>query len=314
VGAIDSRRSLLGHCADGPGVGVGAGRRSTQFQERPRKLDRSRYRSPRETRKIAQLPPRGSVDTVNADETLLAGTYIEGDRPQSSGGDKPYFRRDRRNSLKSSMLRPFPQYSNITDLWGDVGNSNYNSLQIYLNKRLSAGLTFNFNYVYAKAFDDTASNMVSAQSFTLGSAYNWKNQKAMTQLPGHTVNLLAVYQLPFGRNRTYLNSDGFVSKIAGVFLDKNTFVSPAAYAYGNTPRTNVYGIQNPGTHDEDISLKREFPIRENLKVAIQADAFNVFNLVTFAAPSTSVTSSNFGKISAQSNSPRILQLGARVSF
>jgi oligogalacturonide lyase len=46
----------------------------------------------RETRKIAQLPPRGSVDTVNADETLLAGTYIEGDRPQSSGGDKPYFR------------------------------------------------------------------------------------------------------------------------------------------------------------------------------------------------------------------------------
>ncbi len=31
-----------------------------------------------ETRKIAQLPPRGSVTTVNSDETLLAGTYIEG--------------------------------------------------------------------------------------------------------------------------------------------------------------------------------------------------------------------------------------------
>jgi oligogalacturonide lyase len=44
----------------------------------------------RETRKIAQLPPRGSVDTVNADETLLAGTYIEGDTSQS--GNKPYFR------------------------------------------------------------------------------------------------------------------------------------------------------------------------------------------------------------------------------
>ena len=32
-----------------------------------------------ETRTIAKLPPRGSVATVNADETLLAGTYIEGD-------------------------------------------------------------------------------------------------------------------------------------------------------------------------------------------------------------------------------------------
>ncbi len=30
------------------------------------------------TREIAKLPPRGSVSTVNADETLLAGTYIEG--------------------------------------------------------------------------------------------------------------------------------------------------------------------------------------------------------------------------------------------
>lgn len=32
-----------------------------------------------ETRKIAALPPRGGISTVNADETLLAGTYIEGD-------------------------------------------------------------------------------------------------------------------------------------------------------------------------------------------------------------------------------------------
>ncbi len=30
------------------------------------------------TRTIARLPPRGSISTVNADETLLAGTYVEG--------------------------------------------------------------------------------------------------------------------------------------------------------------------------------------------------------------------------------------------
>jgi oligogalacturonide lyase len=35
-----------------------------------------------ETRKIATLPPRGSISTVNADETLLAGTYIEGTEGQ----------------------------------------------------------------------------------------------------------------------------------------------------------------------------------------------------------------------------------------
>jgi oligogalacturonide lyase len=31
-----------------------------------------------DTREIGKLPPRGSVSTVNADESLLAGTYIEG--------------------------------------------------------------------------------------------------------------------------------------------------------------------------------------------------------------------------------------------
>jgi oligogalacturonide lyase len=37
------------------------------------------------TRMIAKLPARGSVVTVNADETLLAGTYIEGDGEDYGG-------------------------------------------------------------------------------------------------------------------------------------------------------------------------------------------------------------------------------------
>ena len=40
-----------------------------------------------ETKKIADLPRRGGISTVNADETLLAGTYIEGDG-QDYGGSR----------------------------------------------------------------------------------------------------------------------------------------------------------------------------------------------------------------------------------
>lgn len=40
-----------------------------------------------ETRRIAVLPPRGSVATVNADETLLAGAYTEG-RGREYGGNR----------------------------------------------------------------------------------------------------------------------------------------------------------------------------------------------------------------------------------
>lgn len=37
------------------------------------------------TRKLAALPPRGSIATVNADETLAAGTYIEGTAGEDYG-------------------------------------------------------------------------------------------------------------------------------------------------------------------------------------------------------------------------------------
>ena len=38
-----------------------------------------------QTRKLVTLPPRASIATVNADETLAAGTYIEGDTGQDYG-------------------------------------------------------------------------------------------------------------------------------------------------------------------------------------------------------------------------------------
>jgi oligogalacturonide lyase len=42
-----------------------------------------------ETRRIGKLPVRGSVATVNADETLLAGTYIEGNGQDFAGRNPP---------------------------------------------------------------------------------------------------------------------------------------------------------------------------------------------------------------------------------
>lgn len=42
-----------------------------------------------ETRKIGQLPRRGGISTVNADETLLAGTYIEGDGADYGANARP---------------------------------------------------------------------------------------------------------------------------------------------------------------------------------------------------------------------------------
>src|SRR5439155_24237965 len=101
---------------------------------------------------------------------------------------------------------------------------------------------------------------------------------------------------------------------APAYLDKNAFVSPAPFTYGNTPRTNVLGLTNPNTFTESLSLRREFQIRESVKLAFQADALNPFNWVVFAGPNINITSSSFGKITSTASSPRVVQFNARIAF
>ena len=42
------------------------------------------------------------------------------------------------------------------------------------------------------------------------------------------------------------------------------------------------------------------------------EALNAFNRVQFSGPNTSVTSTSFGRVSAQANAPRQVQFGLKV--
>jgi Carboxypeptidase regulatory-like domain/TonB-dependent Receptor Plug Domain len=98
------------------------------------------------------------------------------------------------------------------------------------------------------------------------------------------------------------------------YLDRNAFVAPAAYTAGNLPRSGVYGLNAPFNSSIDISLRREFAIREKVRLAIQGDAFNVNNVVRFGAPGTNPDQASFGTLTSQANQPRRLQLNARITF
>jgi hypothetical protein len=98
------------------------------------------------------------------------------------------------------------------------------------------------------------------------------------------------------------------------YLNKTAFVDPPAYAEGSIPRSAPYGLFAPHNADVDVSVRREFPIHERIKLAFQADAFNINNAVHFSAPGAGIDSTSFGTFTATANSPRKLQFSARVSF
>jgi hypothetical protein len=98
------------------------------------------------------------------------------------------------------------------------------------------------------------------------------------------------------------------------YLNKAAFVDAPAYTVGDIPRAAPYGLFAPHNADMDITVRREFPIREKIRLAFQADAFNVNNAVHFAAPGLGIDSATFGIFNAMANSPRKLQFSARLSF
>ena len=98
------------------------------------------------------------------------------------------------------------------------------------------------------------------------------------------------------------------------YIDSRAFVSPASFTYGNTPATGAHGLRNPNFFNQDLSLTRNFHIYESLALVFGVDSFNVFNSVRFGGINTNITNASFGKVSAQTNLPRVFQFKLRLEF
>lgn len=97
-------------------------------------------------------------------------------------------------------------------------------------------------------------------------------------------------------------------------INKAAIILPPNMAYGDTPRRIDY-LRSPWTIQEDLALLKEFRVTEKVNLEMRASAQNALNRALLAAPNTTQNSSTFGFITtAQGNSPRNIQLGARISF
>jgi hypothetical protein len=99
------------------------------------------------------------------------------------------------------------------------------------------------------------------------------------------------------------------------FANPQVAVKPAAYSDGNASRV-LPNARIPGTDNLTASLFKQFPLgfREGAKMEVRLEAFNALNRVQFAGPDTRVGNATFGKITAQANQPRQVQLGLKLYF
>lgn len=279
------------------------------------------------------------------------------------------------------MLLPFPQYSGVSDPWGDVANANYNSLQFTIAQRTSHGLSFNFNYTWSKLLDNTGDirSGYDIPANVIATGRSWKQDRIDRAQEGAPQNwhFYGVYDLPFGKGKfgsgnhavrwvaggwslswiadysggspIEIKSSGctavgqgtcFPNYAAGFtgsvrenghwgdgvthanantlsFMKADAFTTPNdpnTLQIGDVARTAPYGLFGPGGYNIDAGLSRTFHFTERTNFVFNAEAFNVTNTVHFGGIDTNPTSSTFGTVGRQSNSPRDWQFSGRVNF
>ncbi|HEV2802877.1 MAG TPA: TonB-dependent receptor [Pyrinomonadaceae bacterium] len=123
-----------------------------------------------------------------------------------------------RPSTLPFVLRPVPQFDDI-NLIESRGNSNYHSLQVRLQQRLTRGLALLSSYTYAKSIDDASNFFTSAgdPNFPQDSQ-NLRLERGRSNFDvRHRLSASFSYELPFGRGRRFLSDEGFATTLLSGF-------------------------------------------------------------------------------------------------
>jgi hypothetical protein len=123
----------------------------------------------------------------------------------------------------AQALLPFPQYcGTLSGLNEGHGNSFYSSFQAHLERHYDHGLYINASFTEARlvsnASDSTQSSSGEGTGGNTGiiTPYNIPRMHSLASdnVPNF-FSIAAVYDLPFGRNKRFLNGGGFASRFVG---------------------------------------------------------------------------------------------------
>jgi hypothetical protein len=250
----------------------------------------------------------------------------------------------------SQLLRPYPHFSDV-ELTIPGGFSYYYSLQIGVEKRMSGGLTFQSAWTWSKfmeattyrtASDPFPEKVVSPQDFThrfvLSTIYEFpvgRGRKWFSSLGGVRQAVFGGWQLQgwfegqsgealgFGnaiftgnlhdieipvnqrRAERWFNIDAGFNRVAAQQLANNII--------GLSTRFN--GVRADGVNNFDLSLFKNFVVREGFTTQIRIENYNALNHVQFGPPNTTPVNAAFGTITAEKgHGQRQLTFGIKAMF
>lgn len=241
---------------------------------------------------------------------------------------------------------------NRVNVRDDNGKSQYDSLQVQLERRFSTGWQYRAAYTFSKTKDngEGAFDAVGDTNINFVEPYT----TSRIDFP-HVFSFSSVYDIPFGRGRKFgtnlsplvnaliggiqlngifraqsgqafdvrrngvrvdLTGEAYAGDGSNRFLNLASFREAPAGRFGNLERNS---LRSPATYQLNLGLTKNFEITETVKIQFRTEAFNVFNKPQLGTPNTDITDTRvregFGTIrGTQSFTNRQIQFGLRLEF
>jgi hypothetical protein len=241
----------------------------------------------------------------------------------------------------SQLLRPYPQFTGITETPLPTGRSHYDSFQFQANKRMAHGFSYGVSYNFSKYMEAVA--YLNANDAGPANAISSADRH-------HRLVLNGIYELPFGRGKPFLNSRRLLRDLVGGWQTQWVVTlqsgAPLAFMAGTAVRVNksasdpktvdrwfdisqfapeapftlntlsiqLNDLRAPGINKWDLTAMKKIRITERVEFRLQGEFYNAFNKALFDVPNTTVTSPNFGRITAVVIPPRQIQLSGRLTW
>jgi hypothetical protein len=295
--------------------------------------------------RTSQLQVSKNINALPVDQLKLGTTYLSQVVPNPFFGVLPSNTTlgATATTQRRNLLVPYPQFGAITEGAQTLGRSWYNSFQFRAEKRVSHGLTLLASYTLSKTMEQLGFlNPQDAQP---------SREIGIYDVPQRLV-ISGIYAFPVGPGRKWL-SHGFASHIIGGWSVNWNMTAQSGipiafpsgyYIYGNPTlssgqtlnhwfdtSSSIWVLQPPDTlrtsklrsptlrqHSRpqyDVTVIRNFRIREGQQLQFKVSAFNFTNTPIFGAPNTSPASALFGVVPVtQINLPRDVEIGFRYRF
>jgi hypothetical protein len=240
-------------------------------------------------------------------------------------------------AVSDNFLRPFREYTGLT-YYANTGTSNYNSLQVRINRQVSSSFQVGIAYTWSKAMAKTgtinpfvASNVWLAglasfdQTQILVANYQWELPRLSKLVPGRFVQAafdrwelsgISTFAsgTPVAVNFTStalpdVSGSSIASRI-NVIGNPNSgprtfdqWFNTAAFtvpAKGTFGNAAVNSFRGPGFNNWDLSMSKEFALGRNeaRAVRVRVEAYNAFNHTQLAGVNASA---QFNAAGAQIN-------------